>query len=89
MIQSLLQRLPFLSGSTDETDIASQPLLVVEMSDTAIRYLSVKPSVEEGAPYSLHASGCLLASDYSTARVSSSPSANRTRMRQGSCRRPH
>ncbi len=67
MIQSLLQRLPFLSGSTDETDIASQPLLVVEMSDTAIRYLSVKPSVEEGAPYSLHASGCLLASDYSTA----------------------
>ena len=67
MIQSLLQRLPFLSGSTDETDIASQPLLVVEMSDTAIRYLSVKPSVEEGAPYSLHASGCLLAADYSTA----------------------
>lgn len=79
MIQSLLQRLPFLSRSEEESDAASQPLLVVEMSDTAIRYLSVKPSVEEGAPYSLHASGCLLAADYSTAGAWHTDAANQLR----------
>ena len=66
MFQSLKNRLPFLSGAEEQTDNASHPLLVVEMSDTAIRYLSVGPNVEEGAPHSLHASGCLLAADYPT-----------------------
>lgn len=65
MFQSLLQRLPFLSGA-DENDVSHLPLLVVEMSNTAIRYISVQPNREAESPYSLHASGCLLASDYAT-----------------------
>lgn len=81
MLPSFLQRLPFLSRAEEDTDTdaATQPLLVVEMSDTAIRYLSVKPNVEEGAPHSLHASGCLLASDYATVAAWHSDAATQLR----------
>lgn len=63
MLQSLLQR--FSSRSKENgTNTLVQPVLVVEMSEIAICYLSVGPNPGEGAPYSLHASGCLLAADY-------------------------
>ena len=64
MIQSLLQRFNSRPGAEGNTNSPTEPLLVVEMSETAIRYLSVGPNVEEGSPYSLHASGCILAADY-------------------------
>lgn len=64
MFETLKNRLPFGSGSEENSDATNQPLLVVEMTETAIRYLSVNPNIEEGAPHSLHASGCLLAADY-------------------------
>lgn len=66
MLQSLLQRFNFRSDAEESTKTPTEPLLVVEMSETEIRYLSVGPNVneEEDSPYSLHASGCLSAADY-------------------------
>lgn len=79
MFQNLKNRLPFSSGAEEATDATSQPLLVVEMSETAIRYLSVNPNVEEGAPHSLHASGSLQLSDYPSVAAWHSDAASQLR----------
>lgn len=66
MFESFKNLFPFNSSATAKANVSTQPLLVVEMSETAIRYISVGPNVEDGVPHSLHASGCLLVENYPT-----------------------